>query len=269
MSTGLDFDKVAERFDAWIPHMTPVSECLLDAIDAQPGERILDVATGTGEPALTLARRLQDQLEIIGIDAADGMVRAARTKAALHGLRGLTFHCMPGESLAFGDAGFDAVLCRFGLMFFEDPQRGLHEMHRVLKPGGRLAVAVWSSAERMPTLAWAHQALRQRVPEELLPPLEKASALGEPGKLEGLCSEVGFQACQTHTAELVYRFPDFAAYWQTVEASGVLQAPLDSLSTVEREAVRAEIATLSHQYQGEAGLRIPHEYLWLFARKPL
>src|SRR4030067_605673 len=102
-----DWDKIAEKFDLWLPHIAPVGETLLAALDAQPGERILDLASGTGEPALTLARRLKGHTNILGVDAADGTVRVAQAKVARDRLPGISFQCRPAEKLAFGDNSFD------------------------------------------------------------------------------------------------------------------------------------------------------------------
>src|SRR3569623_2145668 len=108
-----DWDAIAEKFDLFLPQLAPVGEALLEALAARPGDKILDIASGTGEPALTLARR-QPHVDIIGIDAAAGMVRAAQNKVKAEGLGNITFHTMPAEHLAF-----DRILCRFGVMLFE------------------------------------------------------------------------------------------------------------------------------------------------------
>ena len=127
-----DWDIIAAKFDVWLPHIAPVGEALLTALDAQPGDRILDLASGTGEPALTLARRLKGHASITGIDAADGMVQVAQAKAVKERLSGISFRCMPAEQLTFQDNSFDRVLCRFGVMLFTDPLQGLKEMRRVI-----------------------------------------------------------------------------------------------------------------------------------------
>ena len=138
-----DWDRIAEKFDLWLPQIAPVGEALLEVLGARPGERIIDLASGTGEPALTLARRMQGRLEIIGTDAAEGMVRVAEAKAKKEKLRGISFKCMPAEHLTLADASFDRGLCRFGVMLFADSFKGLQELRRVLKTGGAFAIAVW------------------------------------------------------------------------------------------------------------------------------
>ena len=125
-----DWDKIAEKFDLWLPQIKPVGDTLLAALEAKKGDHIIDLASGTGEPALTLAQQLND-VDIIGVDAAEGMVQVARSKVQKLGLSNIQFQCMPAESLTFADNTFDKALCRFGVMLFEDPLQGLREIRRV------------------------------------------------------------------------------------------------------------------------------------------
>lgn len=257
-----DWNRIAEKFDLWLPQIAPVGEALIDALQANAAHRILDMASGTGEPALTLARRLEDKAEIIGIDAAPGMVNVAQKKAEDANLRRLRFLPMPAEKLDFEAHSFDRVLCRFGVMLFEDPLAGLREMHRVLQPGGRFALAVWSTPETMPTLYWSHQAFRGRIPESEYPPLPKVTSLGAPGRMETLLKEAGFREYTVERRQFDYRFNTFDAYWDLVEASEILKQQYDALPPEEAPAIRQTIAHLARDFIREDGqLVVPHEYL--------
>ncbi len=256
-----DWDKIAEKFDVWLPHIAPVGEALLAALDAKPGERILDLASGTGEPALTLARRLKGHATITGIDAADGMVRVAQAKADKERLPGISFKCMPAEQLAFHDNSFDRILCRFGVMLFTDPLQGLKEMRRVLKSGGHFALAVWSTPEAMPTMHWAYETFKTRLPEDLHPPLAKVTSLGAPGLLEELLAEAGFSEYSVQPKVFDYQFESFEDFWDTVEASDILKQQYDALPQSERGKIRDEVGRFARDFIHDGQLRIPHEYL--------
>lgn len=256
-----DWNTIAEKFDIWLPHIAPVSEALLAALAAKPGERILDLASGTGEPALTLARRLRGHANILGIDAADGMVQVAQAKAAKERLSGISFKCMPAEQLKLGDNSFDRVVCRFGVMLFEDPLQGLKEMRRVLKPGGHFALAVWSTPETFPTLQWSYEAFAKRLPEDLHPPLAKATSLGAPGLLEDLLEAAGFSEFTVQPRAFDYQFESFEDFWDTMEASDLLKQQYDALPQNERGKIRDEVGRFARDFIHDGQLRIPHEYL--------
>ncbi len=256
-----DWDKIAEKFDLWLPHLAPVGEVLLEKLDARPGNRILDVASGTGEPALTLAQRMGNHVSITGTDAAPGMVRVAQHKAQRLRLTHLQFETLKAEKMHFADDAFDRVLCRFGVMLFEDPQQGLNEIHRVLKPGGRFALAVWSTPETMPTMYWSYEVFKNKVPESVHPPLPKVTSLGVPGLLDEMLHAAGFRDVTVERHTLHYQFASFNEFWNLVEATDILKAQYDALPQEARAGIRDEIAVYANAYQGEHGLKVPHEYL--------
>ncbi len=255
-----DWDSIAEKFDVFLPQIAPVGEALVDALRVAPGERVIDIASGTGEPALTLARR-HPQATVTGVDAAAGMVRAARNKVAREGLANASFEVMPAERLDFPDQGFDKALCRFGVMLFDDPLAGCREICRVLKPGGAFAFAVWRSPEMMTTMWWSAEALRGRLPEDLQPPIERVTALGGPGVFDALLREAGFSRVAIEPLRFDFRFASFEEYWVMVEASDILRRQFDALDADERDDVRDEIAGFARAYQSGAGLIVPHECL--------
>lgn len=261
-----DWDSLAEKFDLWLPHIAPVGEALLAALPIQPGDQVLDVATGTGEPALTLAQR-HPHARIIATDAAAGMVRAAETKRQARRLDNLEFLAMPAERLEFADASFDKLLCRFGVMLFEDPLQGLKEMYRVLKPGGQYALAVWSTAQTMTTMHWAYQVFKHRLREEDHPALAKVTSLGEDGALASLLNQAGFHHHSIERKTFHYQFQSFEEYWDTVEASDIMKQQFDALPDQERDDVRDEVARFARDFHGDNGLVIPHEFLLAYGSK--
>jgi ubiquinone/menaquinone biosynthesis C-methylase UbiE len=225
----------------------------LNALQAQPGDRILDLAPGTGEPALSLARRFSGTISITGIDAAEGMIKVAQAKVTREWIANIMFQCMPAEQLTFADNSFDRVLCRFGVILFADPLQGLWEMYRTLKPGGLFALAVWASPKTMTTLCWAYNALKDRLPEDKHPPLAKVTSLGRRGALDAVLQQAGFRdyAVDAHTFH--YDFPSFEAYWDLVASSDILKAQYDVLAEVQRWAAREEIKHFAASYISKAG----------------
>lgn len=261
-----DWDKIAEKFDTWLPHIEPVGKAMLEALDAKAGDKVLDVASGTGEPALTLAKA-NEAVEITGVDAAPGMVKVANKKVQESGLHNISFAAMPVEKLDFDDEVFDKVLCRFGVMLFDDPQQGVQEMHRVLKDGGRYAVAVWGEAENMPTMYWSYQVFKNKVPEDSLPPLEKISSMGAPGAIDTLLANAGFSEINVERHTFDYEFESFDEYWEAVESSDLLKQQYDALSETTRHSIRNEVADFAKEHITENGFSIPHEYLLVWGSK--
>lgn len=255
-----DWNRIAEKFDLWLPHLAPVGEALMTALEPRHGDHVLDLASGTGEPALSLARRYAGTITVTGIDAAAGMVAVAQAKSVREGIDNIRFECMPAENLTFADDNFDRAVCRFGLMLFEDPLQGLQELRRTLRHGGRFALSVWAAPETMTSLRWTYEALRHRLPEHCHPPLARATSLGRTGVLENLLREAGFRDFAVDTRTCSYRFPSFDAYWELLEDSNMLTDQYQALASEERAAVRDEIRRSAASCMGNEGLVVPHQY---------
>lgn len=120
-----------------------VTAALIDAAGIAEGQGVLDLATGSGEPALTIARAVGGTGRVVGTDVSEGMLDVARENARNAGLENITFVACDAERLPFESASFDSVTSRMGVMFFIDLERSLAEVRRVLRPGGRAAFAAW------------------------------------------------------------------------------------------------------------------------------
>lgn len=127
----------------WRDQLATAQARLLEYADIAPGERVLDIACGTGLVTLTAADATGPDGSVVGVDVSGQMVDAARQRAHARQLGNVRFRRMDAESLDLPDAHFDVALCALGLMYAPDPLRALREMRRVLRPGGRLVVAVW------------------------------------------------------------------------------------------------------------------------------
>jgi SAM-dependent methyltransferase len=189
------------------------------------------------------------------------MVKVAQNKVKQENLNGISFQTMPAEKMDFPDNAFDRALCRFGVMLFEDPLQGLKEMHRVLKPGGRFSLAVWSTPETMPTLYWSHQVFRDRVAEEHYPPLAKVTSLGGNGVMEEFLRNAGFTSFTVEPKTFHYQFDSFDAYWDAVDASEILKMQYDALPDDQRHMIRDEVGKFARDFVQDGQLVIPHDFL--------
>src|SRR5690242_8754503 len=124
----------------------PASDEMISMLRLRRTDLVLDIAGGTGEPGLTIASKVADG-KVIAVDQAEGMLAVAREKAEKQHIGNYETQIAGVSELPFPDNTFDAVSCRFGLMFFPDMQAAVQEMRRVLKPGGRIAIAVWDKPE--------------------------------------------------------------------------------------------------------------------------
>src|SRR5262245_24915343 len=132
----------------WQAQLASAHARMMTCAALAPGQRVLDVACGTGLIALPVAEAIGPRGFVVGVDISEQMVDAARERAIERELANVSFARMDAENLALPDAGFDVVLCALGLMFMPDPEQAIGEMRRVLRPGGRLVVAVWGERAR-------------------------------------------------------------------------------------------------------------------------
>ena len=144
-----------------------VSQWMVDAIDPQPGEQVLDLAAGPGETGFIAARRLGDDGRLTSTDQSEEMVSVARRRAEELELHNVRFAVLDAQRIELDPASFDAALCRFGYMLMGDPDAALRGTHRVLKPGGRVALAVWDAPDRN---VWMVALPAQLVARGALPP---------------------------------------------------------------------------------------------------
>jgi SAM-dependent methyltransferase len=220
-----------------------VSEWLVDRVDPQPGQVVLDLAAGTGETGFLAAARLGPSGRLISGDREPGMIEAAERLAAEEGVTNAEFRLLVGERLDLDGASVDGVLNRFGYILRGDPPLVLREVGRVLRPGGRLAFAVWAERERNPWMTVPAGVMVER--GHLRPQSDdevRLSARRNPESIRRLLTDAGFGDPEIEEMPLAYSFADSDELWFFVsELRGPVALALADLDEAERAAVRAEV----------------------------
>jgi len=218
----------------------PVATWMIDAILPQPGHRVLELAAGLGETGMLAAELVAPIGGVIISDQAEAMLAGARERAEELGLTNVEFQLLNAEWIDLPVASVDAVLCRWGYMLMSDPQTALGETRRVLRPGGRVALAVWDAAEHNLWAALPAEELRRR---QLVPvPAPGAPgqfALGEPERVREMLERAGFTEVRVEALELRRRHASFDELWEaTLDLSrifhdAVMGRPADELAEIK------------------------------------
>jgi ubiquinone/menaquinone biosynthesis C-methylase UbiE len=197
----------------------PVSQWMIDAVAPRPGERVLELAAGLGETGMIAAGLVAPHGGVIVSDQAEAMLEGARARAGSLGLANVEFQVLNAEWIDLPVASVDAVLCRWGYMLMADPAAALTETRRVLKSGGRLALAAWAEIADNPWALLPAQELIERglaaPPDRSADPQPGPFALGRPGAVSELLQQAGFADVRLETIELIRRHTSFEELWDT------------------------------------------------------
>ena len=242
-----------------IPEFRPFGRRLIELAALTKGMWVLDVATGPGEPALTVARRVGSRGLVLGVDFSPVMIRRARGRATAAGAGHAHFREMDAERLALDAMTFDRVFCRFGLMLMPDAGRALVEMHRVLVPGGRVAIAVWSAQSKVNTMDIVRRILERHHAGHTPPGAPDFFRFGKAGAAERALRRAGFQSVRSErmTVEWVFKGPD--EFWDSMKKGPSLRRALTKMSPVVRRAVKADVFRALEKFRCRGKLRIPNE----------
>ena len=260
-----------DKWDAVITHqLGPVGTAIIDRLGLVDGGRYLDVASGTGEPGLSMARRLP-KARVALTDLAPQMLDVAARRASAEALDNVETRVCSADDLPFDDATFDGVSVRFGYMFFPDMARATAEFARVLKPGGRICSSVWVDPDRNPWTAIAMQAIAAEAvltrPDPDKPHMFRCAA---PGCVSSLYSGAGLREVSEWDVdvELVTRSP--AEYWDMLsEHVSVAVAALQALDEPARERIRAKVIESVKPFETDGRVRVPGLARCIVGTKPV
>jgi ubiquinone/menaquinone biosynthesis C-methylase UbiE len=242
-----------------LPEFKRYGDRLIKLAQVRRGMWVLDVATGPGEPALTIAPLVAPDGLVLGIDFSSAMVKTATTRARQSGVRNAQFHYMDAERLKLPDTMFDRVFCRFGLMLMPGADLALAEMHRVLVPGGRAVIAVWSAQTKVNTLGIVRAALVRY--NAFNPPVGAPDffRFGKAGALERALRTAGFRDIRSERMIVEWVFANPEEFWNSMKEGPSLKRALAGLSKSRRQEIKETVVRRLRRFIKRGALRIPNE----------
>ncbi len=267
------WDAVSGGWDKWDSfhesQTVPITEWLCRAAAIGPGARVLDLASGSGQPALTAAVLARPGL-VVATDIAPEMVEVVRRRAVAAGADNLEARVMDMERLEFADGSFDAVTCRWGYMFCPDIVGALAESRRVLRPGGRLSLAVWDLPEKNPWLTGIIGAINDVAPPAT-PSDPKAAGpfrLCAQDELEGLMRAAGFASPIFESVPFSFNFSSGEEWWDFIfDIAAPVRNRILALDMASQAKVKQLVLSRAEQIAAGGGVRLEAANLCAVATK--
>jgi enediyne biosynthesis protein CalE5 len=233
-----------------------VSDRLVELAQVKPGDRVLDIASGSGEPGVTAARKVGPGGLVVATDQAAAMLELARERATALGLANIKFVVTDAESLAVDERGFNAALCRWGLMFVPDLDAAARRIAQLLDAGGRFATAVWGPADKVPMISAADDVVRELA--KLPPPPPGAPnplKLADPAPLVCALEGASFKDARVETINVRFEFESAAAF---AEQRRTMSTPFRNMLAKQtpelQQRIIAAVADAVRRYADAAGV---------------
>ncbi|MEN3328705.1 MAG: hypothetical protein V7638_3512 [Acidobacteriota bacterium] len=254
----------AQHSDTIHQMFVPLTRALIERAGIHQGQNVLDVAGGAGEPSLTIAEIVGPEGSVTFTDPVAQMVETARARAQRRGLTNIQFHQSVAESLPFTDESFDVVVSRLGVMLFGDPDMAIREMLRVLKPGGRLAFAVWGKSDINPFCYLVTRVMDSHVKSPAADPdTPSAFRFAEQGKLTGVMKQAGAVDVEEEVVTFDIEAPISARQFWTMrsQTSDTLREKLTQLSADEQAQIAVEIEQAVKEFFPADHMEFPAQFI--------
>jgi ubiquinone/menaquinone biosynthesis C-methylase UbiE len=256
------WDLASEDYEPlWEQQLAAARSASFAAVSLTSGEQVLDVACGTGLLTFEAARLVGPAGRVVGTDLSGKMVETARRRAPPN----VTFQRMDAQKLDFPAAEFDAVLCGLGLMYVPDPAAALREMLRILRPGGRVALAVWGERSQC---GWAplFEIVEAEVSSEVCPLFFR---LGGRNQLADLCEQAGFEVFDCRRLKSTLAYVNAAQACDAAFSGGPVALAWSRFNEEVRRRVSQRYVSAIEPWRHPNGYRIPGEFVIVAARKPV
>ena len=271
------WDSVAEGWKEWWEPIEKgaqkLSQRLIELAEIKPGQRVLDIATGIGEPSLTAAKVVGTGGHILATDISKQMLAIAKERATLLRLQDIIeFKESDAENLDLPNSSFDAALCRWGLMLFPNPDAAIRKIYSSLVSGGRFAAAVWAGPTKVPIISLATRIIGIQVQMSAPPPgVPNPFSLADTNKLENFLARAGFRDIHIQTVIVTFEFEsgeDYCRYCQAVSASA--RIALSKETEERKEDIWRKVAQEAVQKYGTANglIKMDNESICIVGSRP-
>ena len=259
------WDLASNAYDPlWQEQLAPARTWMLELAGLEPGQQVLDLACGTGLVTLAAGEIVGPRGSVLGTDLSGQMVEVARQRAVEQRASNVTFKRMDAETLKLPDATFDVVLCSLGLMYVPDAQHALCEWRRVLKPGGRVALAVWG---KRGNCGWSpvFPIVEAEVESDVCPLF---FSLGEPNVLAQLCEDTGFRDVRQQRVASALKYDDAETACNAAFIGGPVALAWSRFDEEVRAEARERYKLAIEPWRCDQGYRIPGEFVIVAGTNP-
>jgi ubiquinone/menaquinone biosynthesis C-methylase UbiE len=246
-----------------------ISNHLVESADIKPGDRVLDIATGIGEPAVTAARRVGADGRVVATDQASEMLAIAEARATAEGLQNIAFLEMDAEELDLPEESFDVVLCRQGLQYLPSLGPTLGRVRHLLTPGGRLAAATWGEPPKVPFISLAMSVVRRCL--QAPPPqagIPGPFSLSDPNALEQTLTDAGFANVKSNRLTVTFEWNSPGDYTRFIQDLGAPIRALMASESAERQArIWQAVTEAVRPYVADGVVRLPAEAICIVGQR--